>query len=199
MKIGEIKAARDALRSQMKAQRMALQAKQYDALCQALSLRLLELPEVTAARSVHLFLSIKEKREPDLTPLINALHQRGAAIAVPLVQGREIQSVALLPQSELHQAGFQVPVPKEVIAFDEKRLDVILVPLLAFDKKGNRLGYGKGFYDRFLERLQSEGVSAKALGVAFSFQEVPAIPLFDELEHRDFPLEMVITENGRVR
>jgi len=65
---------------------------------------------------------------------------------------------------------------------------IVLVPLLAFDATGHRLGYGGGYYDRTLRGLPA----ARAIGVAYAGQEVPLLP---HMEH-DHPLDAVITENG---
>ena len=67
--------------------------------------------------------------------------------------------------------------------------DVILVPLLAFDRRGHRLGYGGGYYDRTIARLRAKR-GAVAIGLAFSIQEVPAVPTSD----RDVRLDLVLTE-----
>ena len=66
--------------------------------------------------------------------------------------------------------------------------DVLLIPLLAFDAKGTRLGYGGGFYDRTLASLATK----RAIGIAYSGQEVAELPCHDH----DHPLDSVVTENG---
>ncbi len=70
--------------------------------------------------------------------------------------------------------------------------DIVLVPLLAFDNKKNRLGYGKGFYDRYLNNLKKLNKKMEAIGVAFSFQNYKKIPS----SKYDFKLNSVFTEKG---
>ena len=71
---------------------------------------------------------------------------------------------------------------------------VLIVPLLAFDARGYRLGYGGGFYDRTLEVLRSKG-PVTAIGFAFSAQEVAEVPI----EQTDQPLDLIVTETGIIR
>ena len=68
----------------------------------------------------------------------------------------------------------------------------MLVPLAAFDRKGSRIGYGKGYYDGAIERLVALGRRPRTLGLAFSRQEVPSIPI----EPHDQRLDAVLTERG---
>ena len=71
---------------------------------------------------------------------------------------------------------------------------VILIPLLAFDKAKNRLGYGGGFYDKFLSRYIKINKNILTIGVAFSFQKYHKLPV----NHKDFKLDFVVTEKGMI-
>ena len=73
--------------------------------------------------------------------------------------------------------------------------DIVLVPLLAFDKYKNRLGYGKGFYDKFLYNNNKMKKKIISIGVAFSFQNYHKLPTNDY----DYKLDYVITEKGIIR
>jgi len=81
------------------------------------------------------------------------------------------------------RAGKRVVAP----GVEAKELDVVIVPGLAFDSKNNRLGRGKGFYDRFLEKC---GPNVRKIGLAFSFQVFPTIPT----EGHDVPMDLVLTD-----
>ena len=70
--------------------------------------------------------------------------------------------------------------------------DIVLVPLLAFDRNKNRLGYGKGFYDKYLNNLKGINTKIEAIGIAFSFQNYKSIPI----SKFDFPLSNIFTEKG---
>jgi 5-formyltetrahydrofolate cyclo-ligase len=78
---------------------------------------------------------------------------------------------------------------------DESELDVVLLPLLAFDASGYRLGYGKGFYDRFLQRLSQQGRKVSRIGLSFSFQMVDEVPA----DQWDETLDGVVHEHGIIR
>ena len=70
--------------------------------------------------------------------------------------------------------------------------DIVFVPLLAFDRNKNRLGYGKGFYDKYLNNLKGLNKKIEAIGIAFSFQNYKSIPI----SKFDFPLSNIFTEKG---
>ncbi len=130
--------------------------------------------------------------ELDLRPLLQALHTRGVALALPVLVGaaRPLIFRRWQPGDCLCAAGFgtQEPTADQAVC----RPDIVLVPLLAFDAQGGRLGYGGGFYDRTLARFRTEGGRVCALGVALSAQEVPAVVCGPH----DQPLDGVITEKG---
>lgn len=92
------------------------------------------------------------------------------------------------PEAPLEEGAFGVMVPaggREVVP------DLLIVPLLAFDARGYRLGYGGGFYDRTLEVLRRDG-QVRAVGFAYSAQFQPDLPL----EPTDQPLDEIVTETG---
>jgi 5-formyltetrahydrofolate cyclo-ligase len=132
--------------------------------------------------------------EFDPRPLFMALHARGHPIGLPVVagRGRPLLFRQWLPDMELVHGTFRVMTPPtdapEVVP------DLLLVPLLAFDRAGYRLGYGGGFYDRTIARLRAER-AALAVGVAFAAQEVPAVPRDDT----DQPLDWIVTEREALR
>ena len=70
--------------------------------------------------------------------------------------------------------------------------EVILVPLLAYDKNNNRLGYGKGFYDRYLNKLKNKANKILTIGIAFSFQKHHNLPN----NNKDYKLDYILTEKG---
>lgn len=128
--------------------------------------------------------------EVDLRPAMTALAQQGHPIGLPVVTG---PGAPLLfrrwaPGDLLVQAGFGLMEPDVERA--EMTPDVLLMPLLAFDRRGMRLGYGGGFYDRTLAGLDGRGLAPLAVGIAFAGQELPEVP-FDET---DRPLHWVVTE-----
>lgn len=132
--------------------------------------------------------------EIDPLPALTALHERGHTIGLPVMPGKDQPLIfrQWTPSSALVDGGYGTRVPPE----DAPRVvpRVLLVPLVAFDRDGYRLGYGGGFYDRTLEALRVDEPDTLAVGVAFSGQEMEALP---HGEH-DEPLDMIVTEHGAV-
>jgi len=88
----------------------------------------------------------------------------------------------------LRDGPFGAKVPEQDDFFEP---EILIVPLVAFDRTGGRLGYGGGFYDRTLERLRAKRATL-AIGFAFAAQEAEGLPL----EATDQPLDMIVTEQG---
>lgn len=92
------------------------------------------------------------------------------------------------PDMEMVKGAFGAQIPAAPTFFEP---EILIVPLLAFDRKGGRLGYGGGFYDRTLEMLRAKRATM-AIGFAFAGQEADDIPL----EPTDQPLDLIVTERG---
>lgn len=131
--------------------------------------------------------------ELDLRPLLEALDARGCQVVLPTMTGKDRPLVFRdwKPGDELVPAGFGTlePAPSST----SRAPDVLLVPLLAFDRKGYRLGYGGGFYDRSLAELRA-AKRVTAVGTAFAGQEVEAVPH----DHNDQPLDWIVTEREAI-
>jgi len=114
--------------------------------------------------------------EIDPRPLMERLHEAGIAIGLPVVvaKGAPLLFRRWRPGTRLVPGGFktEVPSPEE----PELTPNLLVVPLLAFDRQGYRLGYGGGFYDRTLAKLRSAGGAVTAVGFAYAGQEVEAVP-----------------------
>jgi 5-formyltetrahydrofolate cyclo-ligase len=134
------------------------------------------------------FLPIRD--EIDVRPLLAALSSRGHPLALPAVLGKtELVFRRWRPGAPLEAAGFGLSHPSAEAGTVDP--DVLLVPLAAFDCRGHRIGYGRGYYDRALARLDAQG-RRRAIGVAFSVQEVERVPD----EPHDRRLDAVLTEAG---
>jgi 5-formyltetrahydrofolate cyclo-ligase len=135
------------------------------------------------------FLPIRS--EVDVRSLMDLLHDKGARICVPVVVDREtIVFRELLHGADLIGGTFGTfgPGPEA----PELDPDIMLVPLAAFDTRGHRIGYGGGYYDRAIERLQQKGLSPRLIGIAFDCQEVASVPE----EPHDIRLHGILTESG---
>lgn len=133
--------------------------------------------------------------EIDPRPTMLRLAGRGHALALPRMQGRgrPLAIHAWAPDDPLIQGRFEVmePEPSRPLVVP----DVVLAPLLAFDRAGGRLGYGAGFYDRTLRALRGSNPALLVIGLAFSRQEVALVPCADY----DQRLDAVATEHGLIR
>lgn len=125
-------------------------------------------------------------------PIGQQLSQRGWALALPHARDREgpLTFRAFVPGDPLEADAAGVPAPLELAAV--VRPDLVLVPLLAFDATGGRLGQGGGFYDRTMAALRAAGPPCLFVGLAYAGQEVPALAL----EPHDQRLDAVVTEAG---
>jgi 5-formyltetrahydrofolate cyclo-ligase len=129
------------------------------------------------------------KDEMDCQPILIRLMDSFQPVCLPVVLGdEEPLELRLWEQgAPLYEAGFGTLAPSELAPQVEP--DVIVMPLLGFDKRGTRLGYGGGYYDRTLERLSKR---PRLVGIAFAAQEFEDIPR----EPHDIPLDVIVTEHG---
>lgn len=103
----------------------------------------------------HLFLSIPEKKEVETKAILTILQGKDKNIIVPKVSGENsLKNYLLTDSTLLTKNSWGVPEPVDGIEVDENKIDVVFLPLLAFDIAGNRVGYGKGFYDFFLQKCR---------------------------------------------
>lgn len=132
---------------------------------------------------------IPYKSEITTVPMLSRLRRDGWQTCLPIVIAQEEPLVfrAWAPGDPLVPGAWDIPVP--VDSAPEVLPDVLLVPMLAFDRKGFRLGYGGGFYDRTLEKLR-ELKKVVAIGVAYHAQMVDEVPV----GIHDAPLDYVMTE-----
>jgi len=132
--------------------------------------------------------------EIDPRPLMAHLHGQGHPIALPLTpaRGNPLAFRAWRPEDTLVAADFGTRVP--LASQPELTPRVLIVPLLAFDRTGYRLGYGGGYYDRTLARLRKSG-DVLAVGVAYAAQEVAEVPRGGG----DRPVDWIVTEAESIR
>ena len=146
-------------------------------------------PAVQAARSIALFWPIVERHEVDLRPLDPSLRARGVKIAYPAIDP-ETRAMTFrfcaVDALEERGLGFSEPPPTAPEAA-RGDLDVLVVPAIAIDPTGHRIGYGAGYYDRTMPRFAPPAIT---VGVAFDFQLVAELPF---TEH-DVRLAHVVTD-----
>ncbi|UEM23185.1 5-formyltetrahydrofolate cyclo-ligase [Skermanella mucosa] len=132
--------------------------------------------------------------ELDVRPALSHLDLDGFNCALPVVtaRGEPLSFRRWTPQTPMERSGLGILAP--AAGEPEVEPDVLLVPLLSFDRAGFRLGYGAGFYDRTLERLRRVK-PVTAIGIGFSAQEVEAVPR----DRYDQPLDWIVTETSALR
>lgn len=129
--------------------------------------------------------------EVDPRPIMQRLSERGVCIAVPAIVDGDLQFRELCEDGgALEPQGFGTHAPGASARALEP--EVLLVPLLAFDGRCARIGYGKGFYDRAIARLRASHPRLLTIGLAFDAQEVEEVPI----DARDRFLDRIVTESG---
>ena len=138
-----------------------------------------------------IFTYVNFRSEPETLPLISRCLQEGKKVAVPVtVPGSHMLACRITdPARELHPGYCAIPEPdpKVSLPIDGDGIDVVLLPGSVFDLRGGRLGYGGGYYDRF---LATDAPRALRIGLAFEKQLVEKLPL---MQH-DVPLHLLVTE-----
>jgi 5-formyltetrahydrofolate cyclo-ligase len=131
--------------------------------------------------------------EPDILPALRQAFDRGAKIAFPIVDGNAIRVGVVTSLSDEHFTVdlMGVKIPSAWTPIDADTIDVVLVPGIAFDKEGGRLGRGGGYYDRFLARI---GSSAQTVGVTDARRIVQSVPM----EPHDYRIKWLVSDAGEV-
>ncbi|MET9472640.1 5-formyltetrahydrofolate cyclo-ligase [Streptomyces sp. NPDC002922] len=185
-----------SLRRELLAARSLLSREDVENAAMVLSRGAVNLPELADARTVAAYVSVG--REPGTRALLDALHARGAQVLLPV----------LLPDNDLDWAAYEggdslVPAARGLLEPDGPRLgpdavldaDVVLLPGLAVDGLGMRLGRGGGSYDRVLARLAAAGAHPALVVLLYDNEVVAQVPV----EPHDHPVDAVVTPAGARR
>jgi len=182
----DIQTDKKRLRGEAFARRDALSANDRQAAAEVIAARPFPLP-IPPRTIVSGFMPMKTEIDP--LPLMRALEGQGARLALPVLAGRgkPLTMRAWTFGEPLSEGvwGIREPEPEA----DEVAPDILLVPLLAFDRAGSRIGYGGGYYDRTIAALRA-GKPVTAVGIAFAAQEVAQVPV----TAGDARLDLVLTE-----
>jgi 5-formyltetrahydrofolate cyclo-ligase len=186
---GALKRAKRRIRREVLAARDALPPEQRTAMGTLIAGRFLALPEVEAAATVLLFWSFGS--EPPTASLIERLHAREVRVALPRTEGANLVAARYGPGDPTGPTSFGAMEPVDGIPVAPADLEVVAVPGVAFDRRGRRIGYGGGFYDRFLPRTR-----AVAIGLAFGIQVVEGdLPAGGA----DIGVDLIVTEAETIR
>lgn len=188
-----MKSTKKSLRKEALRWRRSLQANEVDILSRQIVTKTLSFVHYNQANTVMAFLSMPD--EPQMNDIIENAWLCGKTVCVPHLQA----DWGMMDAAILHgfnelitgKLGLAVPDPNHLKLANAADIDLVLVPGVAFDKQGNRLGMGAGYYDRFLPKVER----AVLAGVCFSMNVLDYIPT----EQYDLPMHYLITELGIVR
>ena len=141
--------------------------------------------DMSKVKNVHIFLPIKQKNEVSTWDFIEYFWKEGMSVFVPKMVQNEIKTIQLKPDTPLKENGWGILEPEDDFVEDIK-YDIVITPLLYCDNQGNRVGYGKGFYDMFFSKTDR---SALKVGVSF----FPPAALISDVSEQDVPLDYLVT------
>ena len=135
----------------------------------------------------HLFLPIESKNEVDTSFILSILQGKDKNVVIPKIKNKhELEHFLLTDNTKLVINSWGVPEPVEGIEIPSEKIEVVFIPLIAFDEKGNRVGYGKGFYDNFLNQC-----NPNTLKIGLSL--FSAVKNISDLNENDIPLDYCIS------
>lgn len=148
--------------------------------------------DLSFIKTVHLFLPIREKHEPDTWMIIDRIRREFPHIRISLPKTNAAGGMENIYFEGLHQLEknkWGIEEPRHGVPTPAEKIDLVLVPLLCYDTKGNRVGYGKGYYDIFLKTCNP---TCRKIGV--SLFDTPEV--IDDVDVHDVPLDAILTPNG---
>lgn len=191
MNAAELKKAKKEVRRRVRSLRDAIPAIERDRSTRAIHARVLrEIEARPGVRTVLCYWSFGS--EVEMSGLIDALVERGFVVALPRIAGGELEARTFRPGDPVSETSFGAMEPAGGELVPPEAIDVVLTPGLAFDRAGNRTGYGGGFYDRLLPRTKP---NTPRIAVAFGIQVVEEVPSGGF----DVPVDVIVTENEIVR
>lgn len=171
-----MKTTKTQLRTKYKKLRSVLTDDSIEAMSVKIANNALKLP-VWEFSFYHIFLAIREQKEVNTEYLLHILNGKDKNIVLSKsnFEDHSMQHFLLTDTTVIKKNKWNIPEPEGGIEIDVDKIDVVFVPLLAFDSKGNRIGYGKGFYDRFLQQCKPETIK-----IGLSFFEAEDVPIPQE-------------------
>ncbi|WP_367772978.1 5-formyltetrahydrofolate cyclo-ligase [Flavobacterium sp. WC2421] len=178
------------LRTKYKKLRQNLSEIEIEEMSLAIANRLLALP-IWEKTYFHIFLSIVEHKEVDTELILHLLSGKDKEIIISKSDftTREMTHFLLTDNTKIKKNEYNIPEPIDGIEVPSKKIDVVFIPLLAYDIKGNRVGYGKGFYDKFLSDCKLDVIK---IGLSFFEPE----ELITDIFEGDVKLDYCVTPNS---
>ena len=186
-----------ALRSKYKVLRQSLTQEEIEDKSLAIANQLLRMDAVPSGRLVwnklyyHLFLTIEEQKEINTEYILQILAGKDKEIVISKCDFATLGMTPFLltDNTKIKKNSYNVPEPVDGLEVPDAKIDVVFVPLLAYDKHGNRVGYGKGFYDNFLSKCKPETIK---IGLSF----FPPEDKIDDVSENDVNLDFCVTPEG---
>lgn len=177
------------LRQKYKALRSQLSESDLEEMSLSIANKVLTLP-IWEKSYFHIFLSITEHKEINTENILHLLSGKDKNIIISKSDfvTREMTHFLLTDNTKIKKNQYNIPEPVDGIEVPTHKIEVVFVPLLAFDKSGHRAGYGKGFYDNFLKECKSETIK---IGLSFFEAEEKIEDVFDG----DVKLDYCVTPN----
>lgn len=192
-----ISTSRAELRTTLRARRRALSKRQRREWSRRIVRHLAALPAWRAARTIALYHAADGEVDPGALLLLAA--RQGRTVLLPRLRRHPAFRMEFAPHppgGPLGRNRFGIAEPLGRVRYPASRIDLVLMPLVGFDDRGNRLGMGSGYYDRrFAFALRRPGLPPRLVGLAYGFQAVPAL----EARPWDVPLRGIVTERGWIR
>ncbi|MFH5885364.1 5-formyltetrahydrofolate cyclo-ligase [Halalkalibaculum sp. DA3122] len=187
-----IKEKKEELRSRLLNLRAGLPEPDYQKASENITARLQTLPEFKSSRTVHCYVSMNSRREVDTHALLRWMLASNKRVVVPVtdIETTELRHVELHSFESLQRNEWGVLEPANGREVQPDELDFVIVPMVGADLERNRIGYGKGFYDRFLANTE-----APSAGLCFEECIVESIPT----EPYDVKVAAVVTERRVIR
>ncbi|MGA2916997.1 5-formyltetrahydrofolate cyclo-ligase [Methanoregula sp.] len=186
----DLRSAKHSMRDTARYKRAALSPEEISAASNSIHEHLLGILDGTD----QLMIYVSKPLEVDTHPLIEQLLSGKRKIVVPIIEKetKTLRLTYLTQTSDLIESTFGVPEPiGRERPVDPRAVKAVIVPMLGFDQRGHRLGYGAGYYDRFL----SANPHLLKIGLAFSCLEAAEIPV----DENDVSMDLIITEQGIIR
>ncbi|EAZ96707.1 5-formyltetrahydrofolate cyclo-ligase [Flavobacteria bacterium BAL38] len=186
-----------ALRSKYKVLRQSLTEEEIEDKSLAIANQLLRMDTIFSDRQVwdklyyHLFLTIEEQKEINTEYILQILAGKDKEIVISKCDFTTLGMTHFLltDNTKIKKNSYNVPEPVDGLEVPDAKIDVVFVPLLAYDKQGNRVGYGKGFYDNFLSKCKPETIK---IGLSF----FPPEEKIEDVSESDVNLDFCVTPDG---
>jgi 5-formyltetrahydrofolate cyclo-ligase len=181
---------KNTLRKVYLEKRKLLSEAEYERRNQLLYHRLIEIQKTHQFKSIHTFIPIKENKEPDTFPFIQYLWSKAKEVevitAISDLNNPIMSHVRISEDTTFLKNKWGIPEPQDGVPFSINKIECVLVPMVIGSKNGHRIGYGKGYYDRFLQNCNRK---TRLIGITLS----PLIEGDDFADQYDISMHTIIT------